>query len=529
MNTVKRLGKAHAWVLVAAGMAVLGCILALVFARFQVFQGIDGPVYLDLAGSLASGKGLVVNNIDIGDRAPYRPLTLWPPAFSALIAGLMWLGVSPPLAALIVGLSSYAVVVVLTMAIALRSYGPAAAVVAGVVLAASPEMWVSATMVWSEPTFTAAALALVLYLSSDQKCTFRSALVAAGLAAMMIYTRNAGYFVVIFLGLMLVCGRDNPERKFIVAVGMLLVLLIAPLWLRNYLMTGTLHGNVVPRPLPETPFENFWMAGLGLADLFLPDRLDQLLDQGAKQIFGALVATAVLAATLAPFLLARLSRARWSAQGRAAALAGLMAFTYTAFLIVIRNFKYFDTMDASRFFWPVLPAIAIILGGCGAELVRDRGKVSKGAFAFALAVYAGLGTYYLWIGTDRAGYPASSSAIAWIRENISSDDCLVSEDKTERTSTLRAYLPDYRVVETPPSFFDDADDIAQRANKVVVGSGCHYFVSLPRYADRGGTRTTMQESAFIHSRPYRDILNDDYDGAAETLLNDDRGVVVYFP
>lgn len=118
----------------------------------------DSVTYVAGAHGLLVGQGVV----DIDGQA----LTLFPPGMSVLLALLGWCGLSLADAALIVNLASVAAIVLLSFVLARRALAadaPALAVSALVGLCAPTVS--AASMLWTEPAFTAVMLALLALLT----------------------------------------------------------------------------------------------------------------------------------------------------------------------------------------------------------------------------------------------------------------------------------------------------------------------------------------------------------------------------
>jgi hypothetical protein len=186
-----------------AGVAALATVVA---TRHGPGLSPDSVTYVSLARSLAGGRGY----IDLTGRAD----TTFPPAYPALLAVGIRLGMTPLTAARAVNAASYAAIVGLAW-ILLRRHTTSrrVALLGTAFIALSPAVLNVADQAWSEPLFCAALLAFIILLEDAVTAAARSrtalwAGVAAGLACTVRY---AGASLVV-VGLLVLCTRAGHRQ-----------------------------------------------------------------------------------------------------------------------------------------------------------------------------------------------------------------------------------------------------------------------------------------------------------------------------
>ena len=193
----------------------------------------DGAAYLSVADNLTSGRGLTLFD---GSH-----LSLWPPGFPVLIAGVRWAtGLPVESAARFVNVALGVIIVALTWLLARRHLGErwAMVVIAVLLLPATGLTWITVEA-WSEPLATALLLGSILMLEqSREKDEIRwGCLAAAGLlAAGAGLTRYSAAFVVAGGGLALaLTGPGWSRRRRLTAAGAFTAVASVPtlLWLAH--------------------------------------------------------------------------------------------------------------------------------------------------------------------------------------------------------------------------------------------------------------------------------------------------------
>jgi len=202
----------------------------------------DSTQYVEGARSLLRGDG--ISSPD-GAGTP-RPITLWPPLVSLLLAAPGLLGVEPAEAgAWLTGLLLAANILVMGLALARATGNSAwAAWTGGALMLLSPDLFEVHTWIWSEPLFILLSLGgcalLAAFLERPSASGFWAAAAIAGLAGL---TRFAGAALGLAgMGLILGFARiPSIQRRAAAAAGFGLVSL-GPLglWmLRNALIAGS--------------------------------------------------------------------------------------------------------------------------------------------------------------------------------------------------------------------------------------------------------------------------------------------------
>lgn len=201
----------------------------------------DSTQYVEGARSLLRGEGISAPD---GAGTP-RPITLWPPLMSLVMAAPGLLGVEPAEAGSWLNGLLFAANILLVGHIIARATGASSAVWVGAALVLlSPDLFEVHTWVWSEPLFillTLVALTeLAAYLQHPGPRQFWLAAAAAGLAG---FTRFAGAALApAGIGLILLLARIPNLRRRLTAAASFGMVALGPLalWMaRNSLVAGS--------------------------------------------------------------------------------------------------------------------------------------------------------------------------------------------------------------------------------------------------------------------------------------------------
>lgn len=226
--------------IVTAGIAIAAAVVVLVGTRGGSLAGLDSAVYLAGGRNLAAGHGYV--GMDL------RPITLFPPGFSATLAAPDALGIGAAQAARWLNAVALGGSVVLAFMLTRRSaryrWTPVAA---GLAVAVMPAGFDVGSALWSEPVFCVATLGVLLLLETAIATgpSRNTALVgAAALASIACTYRYAG-LAVIATGIIVIAwtGPDAVGRRIRRALVFGLIAAIAPVLIvaRN-ISYGTLFG-----------------------------------------------------------------------------------------------------------------------------------------------------------------------------------------------------------------------------------------------------------------------------------------------
>ena len=189
----------------------------------------DADHYLDLARSLASGKGFQL----AFPQLEMHPTAFRPPLYPLLLAIPQWVGgtdvlLPARLLSLILGVA----VIALTVQLGLRLAGPVAGVVAGGVVAIYPPLVANDTITLTEP------LALLLILGILLTLHGRQWIACGVLTGMLLLTRPNAYLVVAIV--VIVLWRLIGRRRALLCA-CVCAAVVVPWLIRNQLQVGTLR------------------------------------------------------------------------------------------------------------------------------------------------------------------------------------------------------------------------------------------------------------------------------------------------
>lgn len=247
-------------------LAVLG--LAMVTALLETaylpsFHDAMEMGYVDFARHIARGAGMSTSML-----APYylpkipSPISLWPPLYPALIAGVSKLGLAVPVAARAISIVMFGVTAMLVWLLAAAVFGRTTGAVAAVLFSLWPPATRIGGMALSENLFMAAVLVSLLIgvrllrpgpPASRWYAVAAGSGLAMGLAALTRYVGLA--LIAIGAAALLASIRGRTVRERITGVAVWAVsaaVLPALVLLRNVLVTGALIG--AGRPPNERRF-----------------------------------------------------------------------------------------------------------------------------------------------------------------------------------------------------------------------------------------------------------------------------------
>lgn len=219
----------------------------------------DSLYYLSSAQQILQGNGIVYESYALSGPA-HEPLTLWPPLYPIVVAGVTWLadltGTSVVSGIALFNFLALLLTMSLVFSILSRTTSTTAGVVAAIAVALSPSIQIAHTYAWSEAVFVPLCLCsyllLLNHLSESGRRPVLSLSLAVVLLALATYTRYVGivFFATTGLALLLFArdGLVERVRTAAIATGAYLALL-APMLIRNYLVSGYLSGR--GRDFPE--------------------------------------------------------------------------------------------------------------------------------------------------------------------------------------------------------------------------------------------------------------------------------------
>lgn len=234
-------------------LAIASVVLVISHTPVGAALSMDSLFYLSAAENILLGNGVAHETYSLTG-PEYEATSLWPPLYPFVVAGITWL-TNMTDTPVVVGIAIFNVLalfltLVLLLRISLRTTSVTASVIAAIALALSPSIQIVHTYAWSETIFIPLSLAAFLflqeYLSRDRTAQMRSLFVAVVLLGLATYSRYVGivFFATTALAL-LVCGRGQLiDRLRTVALASAAYLaILAPLFIRNYLLSGSLSGG----------------------------------------------------------------------------------------------------------------------------------------------------------------------------------------------------------------------------------------------------------------------------------------------
>lgn len=338
--------KSLRWVLLAV---MLGFSLSVVFlaTRGGVALSQDSVSYLAAAQALAAGDGLM----DFDG----EPLTLFPPGLPLTLGFLGSLGMSIPTMALVLNLVSLVAVITGTYVL---GYSVSESWKIGIVSAGFVSLSASFTEVfvwlWTEPVFTALAIALLVMLVRAIRQARLSVWVALTLGLLVSALFGLRYIGLLFLPIVIVgvwsAGRDQSRKKlWINLLITTFAALLAPIVIvsRNLIVGAGPLGERSPgvRGLQDSLVQVFTTLG----DFVLPPS-----SGGVGVIIGVLLAVLV-------------SIAVWQAlisRDPATLVLGFFVLLYVAAITLSQSATRLDAPSV-RLLAPMLPVVAVLatLGG----------------------------------------------------------------------------------------------------------------------------------------------------------------------
>lgn len=239
----------------------------------------DSLIYISAAQHWGAGEGLVFDNVFVQPPGPETlPLKLYPPGYSFLIALLSWLGMDPPMAALSITRFFY-LLLPLGFFLVLSQVMPLTlAVVISAVCAFMFSYSECGLMAWTDIPFLSLSLISFFFafkaVGPKSEKQFLYAFLSGLVSGAAVLTRNVGYALVlsIILGFLHFPVFRLINFKRILRIGraylMGVLLLLAPYWLRNFLVFGELNPYRLP-PAKVALTENLLDYGHTLARMIL--------------------------------------------------------------------------------------------------------------------------------------------------------------------------------------------------------------------------------------------------------------------
>ncbi|WP_173067617.1 hypothetical protein [Sulfurimicrobium lacus] len=259
---------------------VLICLLVIVAVIFQwtltpkgAATSPDSLYYLNVAQHISQGLGVVETNFDLDVAAPYKPMTSWPPLYPVVLSSVMGTDADPEMAAKYLGILLFALSVLIFAVLATQIVGVFGGILASLFLMLQVPVFAVYTYAWSEVLFVplvllAYALAAHGYFASQRDVKLGRAQVSAVFAVLALiaacYTRYIGLvFAPPLLWTIYLSMEKGKRGRYVVGMSLLMLLSMLPLFVRNYLLTGSISG--VQRALSD---QSFWMNLHALGKVF---------------------------------------------------------------------------------------------------------------------------------------------------------------------------------------------------------------------------------------------------------------------
>jgi hypothetical protein len=340
----------------AAGIALAAVIVVLVGTRSGSLVGLDSAVYLAGARNLAAGRGYT--GFDL------RPTTLFPPGFSATLAGPEAIGIGAARAARWLNALTLGATVLLTFALARRHtryrWTP---VLAAAGIAAAPASFGVYTAVWSEPAFCALTLGVLLLLEravTDRPPPWTVIAWAGVLTSAAVAYRYAGVAVVATgVIALLTIGAGSRQERIRRTAAYAAVSAVAPILIvaRN-LSYGTLFG---PRTASAETAATLAREALTAARGWVTGTTHDAVA----------VANVAMVIALALIVAGAVTRAR-SPRGPAGRPLSVIVTFVAVYVVYLTASELVTTVDplGDRLLAPVLAPL-IVLAGCCLEALID--------------------------------------------------------------------------------------------------------------------------------------------------------------
>lgn len=242
---------ARYWPYVALGVAAT--VLVASHTPVGAALSMDSLLYLSTAKNVLAGNGIAFETYALAGPA-VQETTIWPPLYPVLVAGITWLanlvGTSDVVAIAVFNGCALIVSLILVVRIAGHTASINAGVMTAVAVLISPSLQLVHTYAWSEVVFIplslAAYLSFLRYLIDDENRELRWLCSMVLLLGLATYTRYVGlaFFAAAALAL-LYRGRGDWQARLraTVAASVMYLVIIGPMLIRNYAVSGSLSGG----------------------------------------------------------------------------------------------------------------------------------------------------------------------------------------------------------------------------------------------------------------------------------------------
>jgi len=329
------------------------------------------------------------------------PIALWPPLYPAAIAGVSKLGVDLVVASRMVSILAFGVSVGLVWLLGSALFGPAVGAITALLLMAWPPVTDIAAMALSESLFAMLVLVSVLLtvpVMRDRRLSIRTALAAAGGGIAMAgaaLTRYPGIAFIVVGAAALLFGlprRPWKERRAVTLVWFLAASVpVAVLFLRNWLVTGTLAGGGRLPAESGVIFHTMYAAKTIVLDgskllwriAIVPEALgldSRRIAPGMLGAAGLLLFGFIRSGQIRRVLTEALRVPMASPEGRFTLVIGI---GYWAVMVIVRSLTLFEPLN-TRMMMPAYPLVLLIAVAVLAAVMEGLG-LSRKVLAWTVA------------------------------------------------------------------------------------------------------------------------------------------------
>jgi len=371
-------------------LALAGCGTLLLATSKGIGISPDSTIYVDAARSLLDGRGLTMFS-NTGERVP---MTLYPPLFPALLAGLGVAGVDVLDGARWLNVLLFGANIFMVGCVTSRYAGGGLALLASFLMLSSEDMLATHSMAWTEPLFICCGLAGLFLLTKFLERSEPFLLMGAGVAvAFAFLTRYAGGALVA-AGLTALCALSSgPWRRRLGDAGIFLAISVAPLALWA-VRSVWLAGNPVGREV------GFHPVTLGHVECALANSSAWLLTDYVPRPFREILFLVALVASAAALWQAfRRSRPCiaspiWQVLPKLPSVLAIFIACYLLFLLACITCLHWSTPLDYRILSPVFVA-ALILFVCFVRFLANAAAPSTVATTAVVCFCAALAACYL--------------------------------------------------------------------------------------------------------------------------------------
>ncbi|MGX5174448.1 glycosyltransferase family 39 protein [Aliikangiella sp. IMCC44653] len=369
-------------------VAIIG--IAILMLHSHTYSGayisMDSLYYFHGAYNWAAGHGVSItdfNSVDIANKA----LTVWPPLYSGILASSCWLSECVNLnfdeTSLKINLIMLVITIYLFFSILKKILPVNIALITCFLFVILPSTQILYTYAWSEVIFLALILLSFQNLTGFLNSRKTSHLIASIVfIAIATYTRYVGVAFALAHVFCLFCQPKYAiirNLKSALGAGTLYVLLILPLLLYNWSITGSLSGG--NRGIPDMRLGSDTVL---LFDLYSREWFSGFWLLALLSIFALLTIVVMLIRSKSNLTLASIFE-------RQGTLAIIWFGFYLVFLVISRSFQVVD-LDARMLSisWPFLMLFLVSLLWAAYQKLNRPMVISVAAFFVMMLAFSGM-------------------------------------------------------------------------------------------------------------------------------------------